>query len=131
MTVRVDWDDPDHSILLYSLGRNWTWDELFEAADKGIAMTDTVSHNFCVIVDYQSGQGLPPGAITHFSRIARLMNTQTEMVIVAGGGTWLLSLFNLFVLITGNNASKYAWVSDLDKAYSTVAARRSASITEA
>ncbi len=129
MTVRVDWDDPDHSILLYSLGCKWTWDELFEAADKGIAMTDTVSHKVCIIVDYQSGQGLPPGAIGQFNRIVRLMQPQIELVIIAGGGTLLLSLFNLFLLIAGNNAPKYCWVSDLDKAYNTLATRRTDPMT--
>ena len=129
MTVRVDWDDPDHSILLYSLSCKWTWDELYDAADKGIVMTNTVSHNICVIVDYQSSQGLPPGAFAQFNRITRLMNSQIELVIIAGGGTLFLSLFNLFLLIAGNGAPKYCWVSDLDKAYSTLAARRAASIT--
>ncbi len=129
MTVRVDWDDLDHSILLYTLSCKWTWDELYEAADKGIAMTKTVSHNICIIVDYQSSQGLPPGAFAQFNRITRLMTPQTELVIIAGGGTLLLSLLNIFFLIAGNASSKYCWVSDLDKAYSTLAARRTPSIT--
>lgn len=128
MTVRVDWDDPDQSILLYTLGCRWTWDEMYEAVDKGIAMTSTVPHKFCIIVDYQSSQGLPPGAINQFGRITRLMNPQIELVIIAGGGTLLLSLFNLFLLLSGNNAPKYCWVSDLDKAYSMLAERRAASI---
>ena len=129
MTVRVDWVDTDHSILLYTLACRWTWDELYQAADKGIAMTHTVSHNICVIVDHQSSQGLPPGAFAQFNRITRYMNSQTELVIIAGGGTLFLSLFNLFLLIAGNGAPKYYWVSDLDKAYSTLAARRTASPT--
>ncbi len=129
MTVRVDWDDPDHSILLYTLGCRWTWDEFYDAVDKGIAMTNTVSHQICIIVDYQSSQGLPPGAIGQFNRITRLMTPQIELVIIAGGGTLLLSLFNIFLLIAGNVASKYCWVSDLDKAYSTLTARRTPSTT--
>ncbi len=129
MTVRVDWDAPDHSILLYSLSCKWTWDEMYEAADRGIAMTNTVSHKICVIVDYQSSQGLPPGAFAQFNRIRHLMTPQIELVIIAGGGTLLLSLFNLFLLIAGNAAPKYCWVSDLDKAYSTLAARRTPSTT--
>ena len=124
MTVRVQWDDPDHTILLYTLECAWTWDEMFAAADQGVAMTASVSHPIYVIVNYRSTQGMPPKAFAQFNRITRLMNAKTELVVIAGGGTILLSLFNLFLLIAGNLASKYCWVSDLDKAYAMVAARR-------
>jgi hypothetical protein len=124
MTVSVRWDDPEHTILLYSLGGTWTWNELYEAADKGLAMAATVTHMIYVIVDYQSRHGLPPNAFGQFNRINRLMTKQTELVIIAGGGTLLLSLFNLFLLITGNSASKFCWVSDLDEAHKICAARQ-------
>jgi hypothetical protein len=124
MTVHVQWDDPDHTTLLYTLEGMWTWDEVFEAADKGVAMSANVSRGIYVIVNYRSTQGLPPKAFAQFNRIIRLMNAQTELVVVAGGGTLFLSLFNLFLLIAGNMASKYCWVSDLDKAYAMIAARR-------
>ncbi len=129
MTVRVDWDDPDHSILLYSLSCRWTWDELYEAADKGLAMADTVSHTVDVIVDFRISQGLPPKAFAQFNRLNRMPTPQTGLVVITGGGTFLLSLFNLYILIAGSSASKYCWVSDLDKAYRAVAARRAASTT--
>jgi len=129
MTVRVDWDDPDHSVLLYTLECHWTWEEMYEAVEKSITMINTVSHKICVIVDNQSSKGLPPGAIGQFGRITRFMTPQIELVIIAGGGTLLLSLFNLFILLVGSNAPKYCWVSDLDKAYSTLAERRAASMT--
>ena len=129
MTVRVDWDDPDHSILLYSFSPKWTWDELYEAADKGLVMADTVSHTVDVIVDFRTSQGLPPKAFAQFNRLSRMPTPQTGLVVITGGGTLLLSLFNLFILIAGSSAPKYCWVSDLNKAYSTLAARRTASPT--
>ena len=129
MPVRVQWDDPDHTILLYTLDCTWTWDQLFEAADKGIAMTASNSHGIYVIVNYQGTQGLPPKAFAQFNRITRLMNSQTKLVVIAGGGTLFLSLFNFFLLIAGNAAPKYCWVSDLDKAYAMVAKRRVPSLS--
>jgi len=124
MTVRVQWDDPDHTILLYTLDCTWTWDEMFEAADKGVEMTADISYPIYVIVNYKSMHGMPPKAFAQFKRITQFMNAKIELVIIAGGGTLLLSLLNLFFLLAGNIASKYCWVSDLDKAYAMVAARR-------
>src|ERR1041385_7428358 len=124
MTVNVRWDDPEHTILLYSLGGIWTWKELCEATDNGVAMAATVSHKIYVIVDYQSRHGLPPNAFGQFNRINRLMTAQTERVILVGGGSLLLSLHNLFLLITGNSASKFCRVADLKEAYKMCAARQ-------
>jgi hypothetical protein len=123
MTVQVGWDDNDHTILLYTLGSTWTWDELYENIDRGIAMVETVPHVVDVLVDFQNSQ-LPPRAFAQFHRVANIPTPQTSFIVIAGGGTLLLSLFNLFKLIVGNEANKYYWVSDLNKARSTLAAQR-------
>ena len=124
MTVRVDWDDTDHTILLYSLGHPWTWEELYEAVDTGIAKVATVPHVVDVIVDFQNSHNLPPKSLVQFYRVANLPTPQTNLIVIAGGGTLLLSLFNLFKLMVGGTGSKYYWASDVDQAHSIITARR-------
>lgn len=123
MSVRVNWDDPEHTILLYTLGCSWTWDEIYETVDVGVAMITTVPHVVDVLVDIQNGS-LPPRAIAQFQRIASIPAPQTNLIVIAGGGTLFLSLFNLFKLMMGNSANKYFWVSDLNKARATLTKQR-------
>ena len=126
MTVSVNWDKHDHTILIYTLGNPWTWEELYASVDTGIAMVDTVASNVDIIVDFKNCHSLPPKAFAQFYRVAALPTPQTNMIVIAGGGTLLLSLFNLFMLMVGSAGSKYCWVSDLDKARATILARRAA-----
>ena len=130
MTVRVDWDDHEHSILLYTFSSIWTWDELYDAVNKGLELAATVPHKIDSIIDFQNSRGVPPKAFSQVSRITSLPYDQSGLVIIAGGGTIFLSLFNLFSIIAGSLASKYCWVSDLDKAYKVLAERRKASTSE-
>ena len=123
MSVRVNWDDPEHTILLYTLGSTWTWDELYETVDVGVAMVTTVPHVVDVLVDFQNSS-LPPRAFAQFHRVANIPTPQTNHIVIGGGGTLFLSLFNLFKLVVGDAANKYSWVSDLDKARVTLAKHR-------
>lgn len=124
MPVQINWDDKEHTILLYTFGCTWTWDELYKAIDEGFALTKTVSHNFSIIVDFQKSRGLPPKAFSHFHHIKSVTSEQVDLIVVVGGGTVLLTLFNLFVLIAGSVAHKFVWVPDLDKAHTTLIERR-------
>ena len=124
MTVSVDWYDAGHEIVLYVFEGRWTWDELYKAIDEGFALTKTVSHNFSIIVDFQKSRGLPPKAFSHFHHIKSVTTEQVDLIVVVGGGTVLLTLFNLFVLIAGSVAHKFVWVPDLDKAHTTLIERR-------
>ena len=128
MMVRVDWDDTDHTILLYSLVHPWTWEELYEAVDMGIAKVTTVPHVVDVIVDFQNCHSLPPKSLVQFYRVANLPTPQTNLIVIAGGGTLLLSLFNLFKLMVGGTGSKYYWASDVDQAHSIITARRALAV---
>jgi hypothetical protein len=125
MAVQVNWDDKEHTILLYTFACTWTWDELYTAIDEGLALTESISHTIYIIVDFQKSRGLPPKAFSHFNHIKSFTNEQAELVVVVGGRTVLLTLFNLFVLIAGSVAHKFVWVPDLNKARTTLAERRS------
>jgi hypothetical protein len=124
MTVSVNWDNHDHTILIYGLGNLWTWDELYASVDTGVGMVDVVEHDVDIIVDFQNCHKLPPEAFAQFNRVAGLATVKTQKLVLAGGGTFMLSLFNLFMLIVGSAGSKYLWVSDIDKARATILARR-------
>lgn len=128
MGVHVDWDSPEHTILIYSLDNAWTWDEAFALAETGTAMIATVPHMVDVIVDFQNCHTFPPQSFSQFQRVASLPTPQTNLVIIAGGGTLLLTLYNLFTLMVGGKSGKYRWASNVEQARAIIRAQQPVSI---
>ena len=70
MSLQVEWDNPERSVLLYTAVGEWSWEEFYTARERGRQLADTVSHQrIDAIVDLRLSGGFPQNSLFHFRRM--------------------------------------------------------------
>src|SRR5689334_10447826 len=72
MTITVDWDNPQHTAVLFVYQRPWTWHEFNKAIQETLALADTVNHKVDVIFDLHNGGFPPRDAVWRFKTAAEI-----------------------------------------------------------
>ena len=82
MTIQVQWDDADHTRLLYIFPEEWSWDDF--AAVKAIAdpMLDTVDHDVHLIFDVTHTQKIPSNTLDNIRRFFSSAHPRSARIIV-------------------------------------------------
>jgi hypothetical protein len=126
MSITAIWDNPEQTILRYTFRENWTWDELFEAIEKGRAMQDGVQHRVDIILDMSRGIKMPGGAIAQFKRVAGVMHPNTGIRVMVTQDRAVLALFDVFARLYRTAAERYRITRTLESAYAIIAEQRAA-----
>jgi hypothetical protein len=69
MSVRIEWYDPENTIIYYEFTGHWTWEEFEAAYQQSLAMMKGVSDKVDFIVNMSHTDYVPPGALYHFKKI--------------------------------------------------------------
>ncbi len=93
--IKLDWDDPEKTIILYTFFDPWTWDEYYATNPKRDVMFATTTDIIDIILDFRKGQHLPPQAMTHIRRVGTWDNPQRGIVIILGVHSMLEILANI------------------------------------
>lgn len=83
MGIQLSWDDDAQTILHCQFESKWTWDDLFEVADRVKAITDSTPHTVAAIIDMEHGMTIPGG--NFFSPTA--LNNARQLLTLGEGGT--------------------------------------------
>lgn len=59
MRIQVGWDNPEQNVVLITLGRGWTWDELQNAIQVADDHITSVKHSVHLLIDIRDAGGLP------------------------------------------------------------------------
>jgi hypothetical protein len=95
--ITVEWDSPDSNIICYTVAGKWTWDEFYSALNRARAlMAQSPAAKVDFIVNMQHGSTLPSGAITHFSRLARVPHTKSDRMVLVGVNRFIKTFFDVF-----------------------------------
>ncbi len=67
MSVEVEWDNPERTILRYTVIGHWTWEEFYAARDHARVLADEVAQTkIDAIIDIRIGSMFPRNSLTHF-----------------------------------------------------------------
>jgi hypothetical protein len=69
MSIIVEWDNEQQTILCLRYEARWNWDDFNLAAKQMTLMLDAVSHPVDLVFDVRSGAFPPPGAMSRFRSI--------------------------------------------------------------
>lgn len=84
MVVRVQWDDPDETVLRMEFSDSWTWGDFLAAVDIEWDWMEQVDHRVDVIVDMQALDGLPRDALAQIHYIAPHLHSNRGLLVLAG-----------------------------------------------
>ena len=68
MSVHVEWDNQDATIILWSFIVRWTWGEFDDAVKTVSTMFETVDHAVDFIIDVRQMSILPPDVVSHIKQ---------------------------------------------------------------
>ncbi len=95
MSVKVYWDSPEQTILVYEFEEGWTWDEFYIVYPQAKQMLASVPHIVNIILTYPSSTFyVPPNILSQIRKFYNAMSPNTGLVVVTGGSSIVSSVYN-------------------------------------
>ncbi len=127
MSVQVQWDNDDHTVLRYDVQGHWTWNEFYESFAQARTMLQTVSNTVDFIVnpaDFRSRGYIPSGMISRVVQLYRSIPPNTGSTVIVGGGDFFRIINNVSRGFYPRIAARYHFTDTLDEARALLAQLR-------
>ncbi len=116
MSIHVNWDNADETILLWTFVGRWTWGEYDDAFKQANAMLDAVDHGVDFLYDVREMSILPPDLITQFKLRYLTKHANTRQFLVVGVDNYLQLLWNTFTNLPYARHLRVLYFDSLDEA---------------
>jgi hypothetical protein len=126
--IKTVWDDEENGIIRFVFEGKWTWADMEQAREDGIALSKTSSHpSICVIADMRNTSIMPEGAIqqTRNSLRTPLPSNNLNFTVLVGANMFIEMFYNVLKRIfQAQMTSTYAVASSLEDARVLIERRR-------
>jgi hypothetical protein len=97
MTIKVEWSNPEKTIILQKRAPGWTWKDFDAAVDQYVAMARSVDHRVAIIIDCLDAPNSPtPSALYHYQRAESLKPENLVLMVVVSTGGFLEEMGRAF-----------------------------------
>ena len=116
MSVRIEWDNEERTIILWSFVGRWTWGEFDETVKAMTAMAESVDHNVDLIMDVGQMSILPADIVTHVKLKYLKKSRKMERLIAVGVDSHLQLFWNTFTDLPYASHLKLTFFDTLNEA---------------
>ncbi len=116
MSVHVDWDNDEHTAILWMFVGRWTWGEYDDALNAINAMLEEVDHKVDFIYDVREMSIVPPDLVTRFKLKYARKPEKANRFIAVGADTNLQLFWNFFTDLPYAKHLKVIFFDSLDVA---------------
>jgi hypothetical protein len=116
MSVRVEWDNQERTVILWSFVGRWTWGEFDETIKTMTAMAESVDHSVDLIMDVGQMSILPADMVTHVKSRYLSKARKLERLTAVGVDSHLQFLWNTFTDLPYARHLKLTFFDTLDEA---------------
>lgn len=122
MSITVEWDTPEQSVLRLTFTGSWSWDELYRAIDVTQQMSAGKTQRVDAIIDLSKAATLPAGFFltptfrTNAQKLAKRATGKHGRIAVVGANSWIVSMYGMFRGFLGNKAGIVYFVDSLSEA---------------
>ena len=119
MSVTIQWDNEEKTILRYDMSGFWTWDEFFPAFEQGKQMISEVEHEVSFIVnplDNQSRNHIPTSVLTHIRSINRNVPPNAGPTVSVSVSNFARALIRTLSYLAPQIAERYFFADSLEQA---------------
>ena len=96
MTIKVEWDNEEQTIIRWTFPEEWTWDDYYSALHISRQLCGQVTYMVDVIVDMQANQSIPNHVFTHAKNAVQTSSLNVGVIVVIGVHPLLRSAYNTF-----------------------------------
>lgn len=115
--IRVEFDNPEHTIIRWDFRGRWTWDDWYVSVQQVIALRASVNDKPVVpaIINFKLSGPLPLGALPHARATGEFMDPRDYVVIVHASG-YMRSMIEAFRLLNPSFRERILLADTLDDA---------------
>ena len=119
MSVKVLWDNPEHTAVCFVFEQPWNWHELQAARTQQHQMLNSVDHTVHVIMDFTRSSILPRNPIARLKSVSENRPTNTGMIVLVGASAFIQTIAQLYRRLYGGSL-RFAAVSTRDEAHEVI-----------
>ena len=118
MPIKVEWANPQHTVIHYNIMGNWTWDDFDSANTTLTNMIETIDHKVDIICDLSSSTALPPRILSNVGRKLRQKSSpKVSHIITVGISSLLRTLTDVLRTLYPAATANIIHAHTLDHAY--------------
>lgn len=108
MNAHVKWFNEEHSIILQSFAKGWTWEDFNEIALTSIEMMEGVDHPVSIIADYLEGKQIPRDglAMNNARKVMANLPSNWNLLVVISDNNYITMLVDMFRRISMGRMGK-------------------------
>ena len=122
MSIKVQWDNEEHTLLRWDFVGIWNWNDFQAAQKESNALINSVSYTVDIIGDVSQSHHVPPGAIGQFRTYRRNDPENTGRVVLVGASIYIKTIVEIFRGMFPNTGGNFTFANSLDEARSVLAA---------
>lgn len=125
MSVTVDWDTPDKTVIRYQYVGRWTWPEYEQAAKRAALLVREEGRQVSVIADFSQSGMLPKGLLSGFERSLQATPLDFDVVVIVSKTELLLRMIEVFRRLNQKVGAKLLTTNSLEEARTLLSKRQS------
>ena len=119
MSITVEWDNPEQTIIMCAYKGTWTWAEFTETTQKATDMQNMVDHTVYMILDMRDGT-TPPNVAGKLREIARINQPNVGRRVLVTNSHVLKMFYQIFASVYRPAARQYEMVNSMEEAYAII-----------
>ncbi len=120
MSVRLEWDNEERSVIRYIFEGQWTWEDYFAARDEAHTHLESAAGLICFIYDVQTNSA-PPAFITTTKSVLKHIHPRTGYVVFVLHHLFMKVLYDTFTRVVPYRRQGYTSASSLAEARHKIA----------
>lgn len=95
MSIHVDWDNEEKTILRWTYSPGWTWEEAYQARDYEKTLMETVPHIVDSIGDLTQTSNIPAGALTKIVNVMTKRHERIGISMLVGSNRFVQLIYDM------------------------------------
>lgn len=124
MSITVQWDNDDKTVIRYDFTGYWNWTEFREQAQTAFAMTRSVEHHVDTISNFLPGTHIPKDAFLHFRRVMTDAPPNRGVNVIVGASQFIRVLVTVFSRVYTQLGKRLILADSLEDARHILAKQR-------
>ena len=121
MPISVEWENPEQTIMRWTLSGPWTWDEYRQAQTVSHSLLRSVTHPVDVIADMRDAPTLPRDAFSRFKETEVGLPANRSRVILVTNSMFVRSMAVTFNQVFLNRPTQFELVASIEEAHALLA----------
>lgn len=124
MPIRLEWGNPEHSILLEIVEGEWTLVEVYQMLDDIYDMIIGLPHRVDIIADMSHAKFSTTNLLSALGHVQRRQPPNAGMLVVVRANSYLRSIADIARKVAPKALIEIRFVDSLEEAYAEIQHRR-------